>query len=116
MLINQGDIAEQFVGQELQAYSTRYEKSDLYYWERKQGSSTAEVDFISTYDTHIYPIEVKAGTTGRLKSLQIFLQEKNLKFGVRVSQKPLHYHKGLLSIPLYMLFQLPQLLSQITDK
>ena len=113
MLINQGNIAEQFVGQELQAYSTPYEKSALFYWERTQRSSMAEVDFIAAHHQHIYPIEVKAGATGRLRSLKLFLEEKKLTFGVRVSQKSLDYHKGLLSVPLYLLSQLPELVSQM---
>ncbi len=111
LLINRGSIAEQFVGQELLAYAANYQKANLYYWERQQAGSTAEVDYITTVGSQIIPIEVKAGTTGRLKSLQTLLQEKNLDLGVRVSQHPLGIKNGILSIPLYMISELPRLTS-----
>lgn len=41
-----GGIAEQFVAQELIAYSSIKTKTDLYYWHRESKSSNAEVDFV----------------------------------------------------------------------
>ncbi len=68
--IYQGKLAEQFVGQELLAYGIQ----ELYYWARQTKSSNAEVDFIIEKEGMIYPIEVKSGSGGRLKSLHLLLK------------------------------------------
>ena len=43
--LNAGAQAEQFVGQELLAYSDFYSNTSLYYWERDKKGSMAEVDY-----------------------------------------------------------------------
>jgi hypothetical protein len=60
-----GAYTENFVAQELIASGFR----DLYYWASK---ATAEVDFLVLYEDKIYPLEVKAGTGRRKKSLKIY--------------------------------------------
>jgi len=110
LLVHQGALAEQFVGQELLAYAPPYQDGQLVYWDRAVGSSTAEVDYVIAVDATIYPIEVKAGATGRLLSLQRFIDEKSSPFGVRISQKPLSFEKRILSIPLYLISELPRLI------
>ncbi len=102
ILVNRGMLAEQFVGQELLAYTSCYEEANLYFWSREQRSSMAEVDFVTTVDAKVIPIEVKAGTTGHLKSIKIFMQEKKSTLGVRISQQPLSYDNNILSLPFYM--------------
>ena len=109
ILINQGAIAEQLVGQELLAYQDCYEEPTLFFWEREEKSSSAEVDYVITLDSKIIPIEVKAGSTGRLKSLQIMMTDKQLSLGVRISQQPLQLEKNILSIPMYMICELQRL-------
>ncbi len=71
----------------------------------------AEVDFVIQIGSKILPIEVKAGTTGTLKSLAQFLTEKKAPCGIRISQHPLSFHDGILSIPLYLVSQLQRLIS-----
>jgi len=110
--LNQGALAEQFVGQELLAYSEFYEEKRLYYWEREVAGSSSEVDYVINMHSKIVPIEVKAGKTGRLKSLRRFMEEKKHPVGIRVSQQPLSFDKGILSIPFYLLEQLPALLNR----
>jgi predicted AAA+ superfamily ATPase len=109
LLLNRGSLAEQFVGQELLTLMPAYEHSELFYWQRDKPSSTAEVDYVTHIGSKIIPIEVKAGKTGRLKSLQVFLQEKKLPLGVRISQQSLSYEKNILSIPFYMIAELERL-------
>lgn len=60
----------------------------------------------------IIPIEVKAGATGRLKSLKLFMQEKNSAIGMRISQQPLSYIDKILSLPLYMVGELFRLVAE----
>ncbi len=110
LALHEGCLAEQFVGQELLAYANVFEDKYLYYWERSKKNSSAEVDFVVNIDANIVPIEVKAGKTGRLRSLAQFLQEKKCSIGVRISQAPLHYEHNILSIPFYLISQLPRLL------
>lgn len=105
-LVHAGAIAEQVVAQELLAYSDHTFEPQLYYWRRNAKGSTAEVDYVHTVGSTILPIEVKSGTTGRLLSLRLFLQEKHSPFGIRVSQHPLSYVENVLSIPLYAVSRL----------
>lgn len=111
--INSGALAEQFVGQELLAYADPHMNTQLYYWERDKKGSMAEVDYVIQVGSKILPIEVKAGTTGSLKSLTQFLLESQAPFGIRISQHPLSFRDKVLSIPLYLISQLPRLLKII---
>lgn len=111
--IHRGIIAEQFVAQELLAYIDPYLDRHLFYWDRQKKGSTAEVDFVSSISGHIIPIEVKAGSSGKLKSLQQFMQTKSAKIGVRISEAPLSFEKGVLSIPFYLISELPRLVTKV---
>ncbi len=113
LLINKGKIAEQFVGQELLAYESCYEEASVYFWSRDERNSMAEVDFVTTVDANIIPIEVKAGVAGRSKSLKIFMEEKNIPLGVHISQQPLRYSNKVLSLPLYMVGELPRMVRSL---
>lgn len=105
-LVNRGALAEQFVGQELLAYTPFNEEAQLYFWCREKPSSTAEVDYVITVGQNIIPLEVKAGTTGQLKSLKIFMAEKKSKIGIRISQSSLQFENSVLSLPIYMISEL----------
>ena len=70
LAIYKGQLAEQFVAQELLAW----QDTDLFYWARDAKSSRAEVDFLIERSGKIYPVEVKSGPGGRLKSLHLLLQ------------------------------------------
>ncbi len=73
--VYRGALAEQFVGQELLAHGRGSENGQLFYWSRTHKSSQAEVDFVIVREGKIIPVEVKSGPGGRLKSLQVFLEE-----------------------------------------
>ncbi len=108
--INSGMIAEQFVGQELQAYSLPFQNAPLLFWEREEGE--AEIDFITSLGSEILPIEVKAGAAGALRSLHSFLKEKKHPLGIRISEHPLSFRESILSIPFYLIRLLPSLVKQ----
>ncbi|MFT3741641.1 MAG: ATP-binding protein [Gammaproteobacteria bacterium] len=110
LLVNHGAIAEQFVGQELIAHQPSFDQAELFYWHKEQNKGSAEVDYIIQHKNHIIPLEVKAGKTGRLKSLQIFMQEKNSPMGIKISQDNFGYEHNILSLPLYMIAELSRLL------
>lgn len=70
MSFYQGAMAEQFVGQELLQRHNR----ELYYWNREERGSSAEVDYLLVRNGEIYPVEVKSGPAGKLKSLHLLLK------------------------------------------
>lgn len=111
--IHRGALAEQFVGQELIAYGDCFRQENLYFWEREKHSSSAEVDYVITVGQSIVPIEVKAGAQGHLKSLIQFMKEKKSEFGIRISEQPLFFKDQILSVPLYMIAQIPRLVCKL---
>ena len=125
-LINIGGISEQVVGQILRTIVPFYIEPELYYWHRSEKGSNAEIDYIIQYRNKIIPVEVKSGSTGSLKSLHLFMGLKNLKFAVRINSDipsktmvNVKDHSGnaieynLLSIPYYLLGELPRILANI---
>lgn len=66
-----GKLAEQFAAQEMLAYTD----TDLFYWSRDARGSSAEVDYLAVRQGHIYPVEVKSGAGGSLKSLHMMLMK-----------------------------------------
>ncbi len=65
-----GILAGQFAAQELLAK----DGPGLYYWAREARGSTAEVDYLAVRKGRIYPVEVKSGAGGSLKSLHLMLK------------------------------------------
>jgi uncharacterized protein len=82
-LFNIGAASEQFAAQHLMYGSGQEKKPELYYWLREKKSTNAEVDFVITAAGQIWPIEIKSGKSGTLKSLHQFLYRKKLGKAVR---------------------------------
>lgn len=100
-IINKGNVAEQFVGLELLKIAPPNRREQLYYWHREAKSSNAEVDYVIMQKNEIVPIEVKAGTKGSMQSMYLFLEEKKLKKGVRVSMENFSEYENISVYPLY---------------
>jgi predicted AAA+ superfamily ATPase len=124
-LINNGAMAKQLTGQMLRTLNAAYVDPLLYYWHREKLNSSAEVDYIIQHENQVIPIEVKAGTTGSLKSLREFVKEKKISLAVRVNSSkpsivtsqiadqtisPLEYK--LISLPFYLLGQVHRLIKE----
>jgi predicted AAA+ superfamily ATPase len=100
-LINAGPVSEQFVGQEICA-NTNFKREKLYYWARDKSGSSAEVDYMIEHLSGVTPVEVKAGTSGRLKSMQLLLKTNpDISEGVKVSLDNFEKGNNIQSIPLY---------------
>ena len=128
---SEGMLAEQFIGQSLLTLYQPWFDTQLYYWIREEKSANAEVDFLYQHGNTIFPVEVKAGKTGTLKSMQIFLYEKKLQHGIRfnmdlpnlgsfttgltVSGRRGELSWKLLSLPLYMVSELDRLVAYLTS-
>jgi len=110
--VNEGALAEQFVGQEFLAYGNFYENTTLYYWEREEAGSTAEVDYIAQVGAKIVPIEVKAGSAGHLKSLKRFMLDKKSDIGSRISQSPLEKKDKIINLPFYLIEQMKRIIDE----
>lgn len=99
--IFRGAVAEQFAGQELIACKPPYTKAELYYWGRKAKNSTAEIDYLIEKGGGIVPIEIKSGPTGRMKSMQIFIEKYHNEKAVKISQAQYKKGKPIISLPFY---------------
>ncbi len=105
-LINEGGLAEQFVGQELLAYSFCREKGHLYYWHRENKSSNAELDYVIESAGKIVPIEVKSGLKGTIKSLRIFIKEKKTEVSYCFTRSKFTETEGIRYMPIYSIYKL----------
>ena len=121
--VNEGALAEQFVGQQLLCAAPAFEDPQLFYWGREARNANAEVDFVISRHQDILPVEVKAGKTGTLRSLFQFLLEKKRGRAVRFHLRPpvLEDVKlpgderrmvQLLSLPLYLAGQMDRFLAE----
>ncbi|MDR2475778.1 MAG: AAA family ATPase [Bacteroidales bacterium] len=99
--VNKGNIAELYVGLELLKATSPYEMAQLYYWQREEKNSHAEVDYVLQKGYEILPVEVKSGKQGKMQSLHLFLKEKDLKFGYRTSLENFTEYDKIKVIPLY---------------
>ena len=100
-LINKGSLAEIFVGLELVAHHSPSSRPELYYWHREQPASNAEVDYVIQKENEIIPLEVKAGTKGQMQSLFLFLKERNLPYGIRLSHENFGSYDQIETVPIY---------------
>ena len=83
-LVNEGKIAEQFVGQHLFFRRGDFEEPRLNYWLREGVKGNAEVDYVIESGASVLPIEVKAGASGSLKALRQMVLSKNINRAVRI--------------------------------
>jgi uncharacterized protein len=93
-----GMLSEQFVAQQIIAS----QKEELTYWARTSPGSSAEVDFVFVREGKIFPIEVKAGKNGSLKSLHYLLDNNpHISTAIIFSNAPFGIQGKLNFIPIY---------------
>lgn len=100
-IVNKGSLAEVMVGLELAHNTNPRQRAELFYWHREARSSNAEVDYVVQNGGEIIPIEVKSGSKGRMRSLQLFLSEKKLPLGIRTSQENFGAVENIRIVPIY---------------
>lgn len=104
--VYRGALAEQFVGQEMVAAGGS-ENHKMYYWTRDKKSSSAEIDYLYVKNGNVFPIEVKSGPKGKLKSLHLFLAE-HPKIQTGYVMSPIAFDKqrvdNIVFIPMYTRF------------
>ena len=112
--VYKGQAMENLVGQQLIAIASRT-GYQLSFWKREARNSIAEVDFVIIYQGKMYPIEVKAGKTGSMKSLFLFMDESPHDIAVRIHDGHLNWEElesssgkkfHLLNLPLGLTTQI----------
>lgn len=91
-----GALTEQYVFQQLKAAH-----NSIHYWVSR--SNVAEVDFVVQIEDYVIPIEVKAATNLKAKSLQQYRKDYNPEKAVRTSLADFEVNNGLYNIPLYLI-------------
>ena len=131
-LVNEGGIAEQYVGQQLATFGAGEVAPALHYWLRHGRTGNAEVDYVISRGDWIIPVEVKAGRSGSLKSLFQYAHEKQPPIAVRFDTNPpslqtVHHAirtatdtvlvaLRILSLPLYAVEALPGLIDRLRTR
>ena len=110
-LVNKGSLTEMIAGWEMVKYRTFHTQHDLYYWENLTRGASAEIDYVTVSNGQILPIEVKAGVSGKMKSMWNFLEQKHLTLGIRTSLENFAQlrqgdHLTIDVVPLYALSNL----------
>lgn len=124
-LVNSGGVAEEFVGQQLRTLFPPFAPPSLNYWQRTEKGANAEIDYVIQHKNQIIPVEVKAGSTGTLKSLHQFMYLKKANLAVRINSDypsfgPVEVKISgdsdvkytLLSLPFYLIGQLHRLINE----
>lgn len=84
-LVNKGCLTEMVAGWELIKALSSHTSHELFYWQDLGDGTMSEVDYITVRDMKTLPIEVKAGISGKMKSLHLFMQKKGINRAVRTS-------------------------------
>ena len=65
---------------------------DLHYWE---SDNTAEVDFLIQKDSHVIPVECKAGSHVKAKSMMVYMEKYEPVYAIRISTRNFGMIKGI---------------------
>lgn len=90
-----GALTEQYVCQQLSAL----DELDIYYYTNDRGS--CEVDFVIDTGEKIIPVEVKAQTNLKAKSLKTYCERFSPDLAVRTSLSDYKAEEWLVNLPLY---------------
>ncbi|MDD7513122.1 MAG: ATP-binding protein [Clostridiales bacterium] len=98
-----GALTEQYVCQQLKTI----DDLNIYYYTNNRGS--CEVDFVVDNGGSIIPVEVKAETNLKAKSLKTYRERFNPEISVRTSMTDYKQEDRLLNLPLYAIEQIGML-------
>ncbi|MEM7656623.1 MAG: AAA family ATPase [Bacteroidota bacterium] len=83
----EGKLIEHVIGQELLASSFSPTHRN-HFWVREKKTSVAEVDFVVPFAGWLIPVEVKAGKSGSLRSLLLYMEDAPHPYAVRLYDGP----------------------------
>ena len=99
-----GALTEQYVCQQLKTLTDL----ELCYYTNDRGS--CEVDFVVDTGGRVMPLEVKAETNLRAKSLKTYREKFSPELAIRTSMADYRKEDGLVNLPLYAIGQIGSLL------
>ena len=115
-----GHLAEQVVAQELLTLNDKVSQRRQFW---VKGNSFAEVDFVLTFDSNLFPIEVKSGRNSHLRSIHSFIDQSPIDIGIRVWSGPYSVDDvqttigkkpfRLVNIPFYMIGNIEKIISKL---
>lgn len=91
-----GVVIENYIATEIYK---KYEKKLYTYNDNRK-----EVDFLIERNNKLIPIEVKAAKNTKSKSLNVFMQQNDIDFAYRISEKNFGVQNDIKSIPHYAVF------------
>ena len=103
---NKGSLAEIYASLQIASHTSMRHRPELYYWHREAPNATAEVDFVLQHGDKMLPVEVKSGVRGSMKSLRLFMAEKHIDTGVRISLENFATLPDVRILPLYAIHRL----------
>lgn len=115
-----GHLAEQVVAQELLTLNDKVSQQRQFWI---KGNGSAEVDFVLTFDSHLFPIEVKNGHNSHLRSIHSFIDQSPMDIGIRVWSGPYSVDEvqttigkklfRLVNIPFYMIGNIEKIIANL---
>lgn len=90
-----GALTEQYVCQQLKTL----DDLNIYYYTNDRGS--CEVEFVIDDGGNVIPVEVKAETNLKAKSLRTYTEKYNPEYAIRTSMSDYKKEEWLLNLPLY---------------
>ncbi len=103
VLLNGNELFKEFKGALTEQYVLQQLKTlhgvETYYWTNDRGN--AEVDFVVDTGEDIVPIEVKAETNLKAKSLKMYAEKFNPKISIRTAMVDYKQEEWLVNLPLW---------------
>ncbi len=132
--VYRGKIAEHIIGQELLAMQTSPDNK-LIFWLREKKQSDAELDFLVIHKGNVIPVEVKSGSSGKLRSLHQFINlhaPAGRSNGKQAGSIAIRFYSGklsvnkaitpegnkftLLNLPFYLCSKIDEYLDWVTER
>ncbi|NTV91197.1 MAG: ATP-binding protein [Clostridiales bacterium] len=103
VILNGNDLFREFKGALTEQYVLQQLKTlrgvDTYYWTNDRGS--AEIDFVIDTGSEVIPLEVKAETNLKAKSLKVYYEKFRPGISIRTSMADYKQEEWLLNLPLW---------------
>ena len=119
-----GKIIQHIVSQQLQAIHTELHYKPAF-WVRENNNANAEIDLIFAYQKHIFPVEIKSGKQGKLRSLHQFIEQSGFPFGIRMCGNSFSVEAAttasgnsytLMNLPYYLAGKLPEYVAYLVSR
>lgn len=113
---HKGAIIPHLISQEVMSLNIIRHKKPMF-WVREKKQASSEVDLVFPYKSKLYPVEIKSGSTGSLKSLHQFVEQSEHPYAIRMyagefrvdeTKTPGGTPYSLMNLPYYLGTKLPE--------